>query len=81
MPIKGHIELLKQGAATWNQWRKDDPGIIPNLRGANLIGEKLIGANLTYADLADADLSGANLTGRPSSGHASQERTSGGWSS
>lgn len=63
MPIKGHIELLKQGAATWNQWRKDDPGIIPNLRGANLIGEKLIGANLTYADLADADLSGANLTG------------------
>ncbi len=65
--------LLKQGAYTWNQWRKSHPDVRPILRGALLRGTDLRGANLsgailhladlTEADLRAADLTGANLVG------------------
>ena len=71
-----HLEILKQGVEIWNQWRKDNPKVIPdlnevdieeadlsraNLSRANLSGANLGGANLTWADLSWADLSWANL--------------------
>ena len=68
-----HLQILRQGVAAWNQWRRQNRGIRPdlssanlqgaNLREANLLCADLTGANLAHADLSDADLTIANLTG------------------
>ena len=57
-----HLSILKQGVETWNQWRKDNPDVTPDLGEANLRVKSLIGANLSGADLSGADLIGASLT-------------------
>ncbi len=31
-----HLEILGQGVAAWNKWRADNPGIKPDLSGANI---------------------------------------------
>ncbi len=51
-----HLAILKQGVEAWNQWRKENSGIRPNLIRADLEG-----ADLSLADLSRADLSNANL--------------------
>ncbi len=61
------FNLLKQGVATWNQWRKEHPTILPMLQHANLSnwnlnGTNLSDANLSFADLSHADLSHSNLS-------------------
>ena len=38
MANEEHLQILKQGGEAWNQWRRDNPEIRPNLRGAYLIG-------------------------------------------
>jgi len=64
-----HVDiLLRLGVETWNTWRKEEPGIRPDLTEANLSGANLSGANLFGADLHDADLSGADLSGANLSG-------------
>lgn len=66
MANEEHFKILKQGVDTWNQWRKKNTAIVPNLRKANLSGVNLAGADfhdvyLRRAKLAGADLGGANL--------------------
>jgi len=76
MANQEHLDILKQGVWTWNQWRKKHIDIRPDLsradlsrailweadlREATLSGADLSGANLAYADLSQADLSGAAL--------------------
>jgi hypothetical protein len=61
-----HVALLKQGAAAWNTWRRENPDIRPDLNGANfreanLSGADLSGANLREANLHETYLDGANL--------------------
>jgi hypothetical protein len=51
-----HLAKLQEGAGVWNSWRKANPGIIPDLCGAELSN-----ADLRYAMLGQAILSGANL--------------------
>ena len=73
MANEEHVAILKKGVAAWNEWRRENPDIRPNLSGANLrrahlCGADLSGADLSRADLSDAplvsaDLTGANLTG------------------
>jgi len=46
------LELLRQGAEVWNQWRKENPELKPNLRKADL-------SDVNRADLSGADLRGA----------------------
>ena len=63
-----HLAILKQGVDAWNEWRKQNPDIRPDLSEADLNGAYLVqadlsGVNLTGADLSGADLSGANLSG------------------
>lgn len=31
-----HVEILKQGTRTWNEWRLDHPVVVPDLSGADL---------------------------------------------
>ena len=72
------LEILKEGVAVWNKWRKENPQskiefMRADLQRANLRGASLIGVNLSGADLRDANLSetyfheanlsGANLSG------------------
>jgi uncharacterized protein YjbI with pentapeptide repeats len=61
MADEEHFALLKKGVAAWNAWRKENPDIHPDLRGADLIAASLSRANLFGADLIEANLSGADL--------------------
>jgi len=68
MANEEHVAILKKGVAAWNEWRRENPDIRPNLSGANLrrahlYGADLSGADLSRADLSEADLSGADLSG------------------
>ena len=54
-----HLKILKQGVDAWNKWRVENPGIIPDLEGANLGQADLGGADLRIANLRGADLSEA----------------------
>jgi nucleotide-binding universal stress UspA family protein/uncharacterized protein YjbI with pentapeptide repeats len=72
-----HLEILARGVDEWNSWRKENPGIKPDLseiriqvldlrnadlRGADLRLSILKGIDLTGADLAKANLVEADLT-------------------
>jgi hypothetical protein len=46
MADRQQLQLIRQGAAEWGQWRFENHGIVPDL---------------SYADLSGADLSGADL--------------------
>ena len=63
-----HVAILKKGVAAWNEWRRENPDIRPNLSGANLRRAHLYGADLSGADLSRADLSEAGLSGADLSG-------------
>src|SRR5262245_60855022 len=58
-----HLEILDQGVEAWNQWRKDNLKVFPDLREANLLRADLSGANLSGANLHWANLSRANISG------------------
>jgi hypothetical protein len=64
-----HVAMLKQGVATWNHWRRDNPAVRPDFGGADLRGVNLnptdemgaSGADLRGANFSGADLQGAGL--------------------
>lgn len=61
-----HIQILKNSVRKWNNWRKENPEILPDLSDTNLSGMKLAHANLQDANLRwsflqEADLQMANL--------------------
>jgi uncharacterized protein YjbI with pentapeptide repeats len=71
-----HLEILKQGVEKWNQWRKENRGVEPDLFRViflrkdisgdfagrrNLCGIDFSFSNLREADLENADLKDANL--------------------
>jgi hypothetical protein len=66
-----HLAILQQGVDAWNEWRRRNPGVRPDLSRANLrslalfrsdlrdaalIGSDLFGVSLRHADLRHADL-------------------------
>ena len=59
MANEEHVNILKQGVAAWNKWRKENPDVKPDLSNA----EGLKAANLRKADFALANLQGAELSG------------------
>jgi hypothetical protein len=72
MANEEHLTILKQGVGVWNEWRENNPQIIPDLsraylreidlREADFRGAKLIGVNLADAKLNRAELRGAMLS-------------------
>ena len=48
MSERTHLEILKQGAEAWNNWRLEYPGVKPQLSG-----EDLSELDLSRADLTD----------------------------
>jgi len=61
MANEEHLKIIKQGVKAWNQWRKKNPKIRPDLSGADLSGADLSGADLTKANLTKANLTWAIL--------------------
>ncbi len=72
------VEILRQGVKVWNQWRKDNPHVRPDLKneylggmdlsvvnfhGTELSRVNLSGTDLSYADLREALISEAILSG------------------
>ena len=62
MANQEHLDILKQGVQTWNQWREGYPDIELDFDGANLSKAALSGANLSHANLSKANFRGANLS-------------------
>jgi uncharacterized protein YjbI with pentapeptide repeats len=67
MADEEQIKILNKGVDAWNTWREENPGITPNLTGANLVGRALIGVDFGGADLSGVNcrlssLCGANLS-------------------
>lgn len=73
MANQEHIAILDDDVEAWNQWRRENPHVKPDLggamfweaslHGANLAGASLQGAYLGESDLTDADFRWADLTG------------------
>lgn len=66
MAEQGHLDILNQGVEVWNNWRRENAQVRPDLSGANLSQAKLRHADLHGADLhetnfGEADLSQTNL--------------------
>jgi uncharacterized protein YjbI with pentapeptide repeats len=57
-----HVAILEKGVEVWNNWRDDNPYILPDLSGVDLSGTDLSRADLFHADLNGANLAGANLS-------------------
>ena len=62
MAIQEQVELLQQGADTWNKWRAQHRDVFIDLSEANLKGFDFGDADLSYVDLSRATLSEANLS-------------------
>jgi hypothetical protein len=56
-----HLETLKQGWQTWNNWRDSNPDVVVCLQGANLKGAQLSGFNFSEVNLSGGDLARASL--------------------
>jgi TIR domain/Pentapeptide repeats (8 copies) len=63
MANEEHLKILKQDVQIWNDWRIENPTILPDLSQADLRGADLFRANLGGAVLIEAHLAEANLTG------------------
>ena len=61
-PNPYHLEMVRQGAEVWNQWRADSQVTNPELAGADLSDFNLSGYQLTGVDLCEANLCRANLS-------------------
>ncbi len=63
MANEEHLKILQQGVNAWDQWRKENPHVEPDLSYAALTGSRLREANLSKADLRGANLTRADLAG------------------
>ena len=64
MAVDYHITKLKSGIQNWNNWRLDEPDIIPDLSGSN-ISEIISGwkhANSASINLSDTNLGNCDLS-------------------
>lgn len=55
------LKIIIQGNSVWNDWRRFNLKIKPDLSGADLNGMDLIDVNFFQVDLSDTDLSDADL--------------------
>ena len=60
MANEEHLAILKQGVEVWNQWRKENSDVEPDLIRAHLIGAELVQANLSQAEVDYDNLNGEN---------------------
>ncbi len=61
-----HVAILYRGVPAWNQWRREHPGVEPDLSRIRLTPEEtgdteIWSSSLRRADLSEADMRGVNL--------------------
>lgn len=56
MANPAHEALLRQGLEDWNEWRRQNRGVIPDLEGLAMAAKNLSGADLSHARLSGATL-------------------------
>jgi len=56
-----HLKILEQGVGIWNEWRKKNPDIDPDISGARVYLPEFPGADFRYTDLSDVDFGVAYL--------------------
>jgi uncharacterized protein YjbI with pentapeptide repeats len=56
-----HLMILKQGVNVWNEWRKNNPQVIPIIGEVNLSNQSLSGINFDGVKLLGTNLNGSNL--------------------
>ena len=61
MASEAHLIILNQGVESWNQWRKDNPDVVPDLTSTDLSYADLSHADLSHADLSHTTLNHATL--------------------
>ena len=57
-----HVEILKQGVETWNQWRSENPTSHPDLSGIKLHKTNLSGGKFSHVNLKGSDLTGSRFS-------------------
>jgi uncharacterized protein YjbI with pentapeptide repeats len=70
MANEEHIGTLRRGVTVWNDWRRSNPDIRPDLSEADLSWADLTRANLVRADLNRAVMFNAIISGATLSGAA-----------
>ena len=63
MADQEQLNLLRQSVEVWNQWREENPDIMPDLFGANLNNSNIAKVNFSRTYLVEASLKVANLSG------------------
>lgn len=58
-----HLAILEKGVKEWNQWRNENPLVVPDLSHASFWKAQLDWANFRLANLRQTDLSDAILIG------------------
>jgi uncharacterized protein YjbI with pentapeptide repeats len=61
MANEEHLEVLRQGVKVWNQWRRDNRELRPDLSQANFSQLNLRETDFSNVDLRRADFCGADL--------------------
>jgi uncharacterized protein YjbI with pentapeptide repeats len=56
------LDILTRGSIEWNRWRKENPGVRPQLAEVDLSELELDGVNLSECDLSGADLFESDLS-------------------
>lgn len=56
MAIQSQIDILNKGTEHWNEWRKQNPFINPDLSDIDLRGQKFEGNNFSKTNFQDATL-------------------------
>jgi hypothetical protein len=63
MPNNNHLAALLGGVKFWNEWRQNNPEVLPDLRFAEIPRMDLNGANLRRVNLNGSNLNGVSLIG------------------
>lgn len=63
MADKNHLEILRLGVGAWNEWRRKNRAIRPDLTGVKFVGAPTGEGGYEGVNFATANFSGANLTG------------------
>ncbi len=61
--LKMYIDLIRKGSIVWNDWRKSNPSVIPDLTGIDLEGNILNNFNFQEVKLSRAKMNSTNLFG------------------
>jgi len=64
MANQAHLQVLASGVAAWNQWRQDNPEVIPDLSGAALVGLDL-SSTKPLVDMGDGPVGQMDVDGKP----------------